>query len=549
MILPKSWMMEAAPRRSPAPWRSQALLALIVLGGVALKLAAWPAPVGHHALDGSNYYQVAAHVAAGDGLQTRLSLYHQGLRSFPQETNLYPLWPLVLGYAARVGDLQTLAVALPTALYALSLVLLHALTNALAGALSRGRRPRVEGPVPSVTVGHAAALLFALNPVFFRHTSLPYAEGLVYGTCFASLLALDRTRSRDGLGWAFVAGGLAGASFLSRPQMLPLLAAVPLALAVTGGSRRALAGAALAALAGATAVAVWTWHLYGFIAPFSPLVLVDYSAYRATPELARFPITLGADSWWGFVVDRFDGLRAAFDPFHANAYARSFGAAVYLVPLAFAAIAIAAPPVRQSWAWIRSSEARTPIGVALTGAGALAAVHVHHGTLIWEWWFHWRHGLPMILPIALALAVLAATGPRWLRGLALLLVAWSVASGAVAVDETSRFLRYATAGPSAEEAALVRWADSRRPPVRMVTTRAQGLAAFSERAGFHWTVCGDDPRQTERLFVFAGATHVLLYPGEEHCPGFRTVLASLRPAASFGRLRVLAAPTVVSRVP
>ncbi|MDG2305631.1 MAG: hypothetical protein P8R42_13500 [Candidatus Binatia bacterium] len=520
-----------------------ALLALIVLGGVGVKLAAWPAPVGHHALDGSNYYQVAGHVAAGDGLQTRLSLYHQGFQSFPHASNIYPLWPLLLGHTARIVDLATAAVALPVALYGLSLVLLYGLANRLAVAFSGGNDVSWSR-APNLTVGHVAALLFALNPVFFRHTSLPYAEGLVYATTFASLLAVDKTRERASLSWAFIAGVLAGCAFLSRPQLLPLALAVPASVFVTAHDARDLRASAVALLSAGSVVALWAWHLSGFVVPFSPLVLLDYASYRETDGLAPFPITLGAESWTAYLSDRLTGFVAAFDPTHPNAYARSFGAAVYLVPLALVVVALRAPTLRAFWSWLRAKESRTVVATLATGVGALAAVHVHHGTLIWEWWFHWRHGLPMILPITLALALLLTSAPGWLRAVSVVLIAGSLVTGAVAVHDNAVFLRFATAGPSEDERALVRWADESEEPVRLVSTKAQALAAFSTRAGFHWTVCGDDPRQTARLLSAAGADYLVVYPGEENCRAIRALLPELRPVEAFGDLRVLAPPSV-----
>lgn len=519
--------------------RAWALLGLIVAGAVAVKLTAWPVPVGHHALDGSNYYQVAGHVAAGDGLQTRLSLYHQGFRTFPHASNIYPAWPLLLGHVSRAAGLESAAVALPIALYGLSIVLLYGLTNRLGRALGT-ERLRWRG-APAVDVGHVAALLFALNPVFFRHTSLPYAEGLVYASTFGALLALDATRTaRAAWRWALAAGALGAVAFLARPQMLPLPLAIVAGLLVTAQDRRDLGAALAAGFASAALICGWAWHLTGLVDAFSPSMLVDYAAYRETPTLAPFPITRSAPSWPAFVTDRVAGLAVAFDPLHPNGYARSFGAAVYLPPLAFVPLGLRAPTVGEAFAWLRRPTSRTFVATALAGAGALLAVHLHHGTLIWEWWFHWRHGLPLILPLALALVVLFTSTPAWIRGVATALIAWTVFTSALGVRHTTDFLRRATHGPSAPEAALVAWADAQPEPPSFVTTKAQALAAFSERAGFHWTVCGDDPAQTKVLLEDAGADYLLLYPGEERCPGVAALLPSFRTVGTFGPLRVLA---------
>ena len=77
------------------------LLAAILLSLLTQKLAFDPEPIGHGRADGSFYYQVARHVASGDGLRTSVSLYNQGLRELPAPTTITPLWPLVLGATGR----------------------------------------------------------------------------------------------------------------------------------------------------------------------------------------------------------------------------------------------------------------------------------------------------------------------------------------------------------------------------------------------------------------------------------------------------------------
>lgn len=528
----------APATRTQRSGASVVFLAAIVLGGVALKVQAWPEPVGHHALDGSNYFQVAESVASGEGLQTRLSLYHQGFQSFPHPTNIYPLWPLLLGHVASwTGDLRATAVGLPIALYALALVLLYALTNALSEAFPR--RPEWRS-VPSLNAGHVVTALFALNPVFFRHTSLPYAEGLVYVATFAALLAVDRSRTSHTTVWAGVAGALAAAAFLSRPQMLPLPVAVAAAIALTARDRRDYGAAAASLLVSVGLSACWALHLASFVSPFTPSVLLDFAAYRETEELAPFVVTAPATGVLSFLADRAAGIGVAFHPLHPHGYVPSFGPAVYLVPLALLALAQRAPAAGSAWAWLRRPASRTVVATALAGLGSVAIVHLHRGTLIWEWWFHWRHGLPMILPIALSLLLVSALGSQWLRGAAVLLVAGSLLVNTIAVQRTASFLRFATFGPSPAESALLAWADAQAEAPRLVSTRAQALAAFSKRAGFHWLSCGDDPRQTATLLGPAQAEYVVLYPGEDACPSIRPLLGRLPVVASFGDLSVVA---------
>ena len=89
----------------------------------------------------------------------------------------------------------------------------------------------------------------------------------------------------------------------------------------------------------------------------------------------------------------------------------------------------------------------------------------------------------------------------------------------------------------------MRWADESDAPIGLVSTKAQALAAFSTRAGFHWTVCSDDPRQTARLLSAAGADYLVVYPGEENCPAIGALLPEMQTVEAFGALRVLAPPS------
>src|SRR5207237_8522456 len=82
--------------------------------------------------DPSYYMQVARHLADGQGLQSSVSLYHEGLAPLPQPYDLYPLWPLVLGGAARVIGLFAAANVLPQLFFVLDLVLLSFLSSRLA---------------------------------------------------------------------------------------------------------------------------------------------------------------------------------------------------------------------------------------------------------------------------------------------------------------------------------------------------------------------------------------------------------------------------------
>src|SRR5438093_1192372 len=71
-------------------------------------------------------------VAAGHGLVTSVCLYHQGLKRLPAKTNIYPLWPLLLGGAGRVMGMTTAARLLPRLMFLVDLLLLYLLTLRVA---------------------------------------------------------------------------------------------------------------------------------------------------------------------------------------------------------------------------------------------------------------------------------------------------------------------------------------------------------------------------------------------------------------------------------
>ena len=165
------------------------LLAAILLSLLTQKLAFDPEPIGHGRADGSFYYQVARHVASGDGLRTSVSLYNQGLREIPAPTTIYPLWPLVLGATGRWIGLPRAAWLVPEILFFVDLLLLYCIANRIGSALGGAIWLRIRD-VSFVDLGHVAVLLFGTNRMFFVHTSVPWTEGLAFALLFGSLLAV-----------------------------------------------------------------------------------------------------------------------------------------------------------------------------------------------------------------------------------------------------------------------------------------------------------------------------------------------------------------------
>src|SRR4030081_94598 len=108
--------------------RKRRLIVLALLLAPLVTLHVLHAPRrGPFSNDPSYYLQVARHVAAGDGLMSSVSLYHEGLTPLPQPFDLYPLWPLLLGGVGKVIGVIAAANVLPQIFFVLDLYLFYLL--------------------------------------------------------------------------------------------------------------------------------------------------------------------------------------------------------------------------------------------------------------------------------------------------------------------------------------------------------------------------------------------------------------------------------------
>lgn len=511
------------------------LLLLLLLLALSLKLTFNPG-LGRNALDGDFYFQIARHVAEGDGLQTSVSLYHQGLRELPHPTNLHPLWPLLLGWAGRWIGMFRAAALLPELLYLAALGLAYPLGGRLVERLRGVPGPGLAVPRGVLTGGHAAVLVLALNPVFFHFTSLPYTEALAFVLLFATLLLADALAQRPGLVGGLAVGAAGGLAFLTRGQMVGLpVAVIAVLLVLSLRDRRWLAAAGGVVAAFALTVLPWVLFLASFISPLTPGILVSYGSYRETPQLEPFQISLPADDLPSLLADRATGLAVAFDPTSSMSYVANFGPVVWLVPLAVAWGAWRLLRRRGAGlvAMARLDAARLllPGLVAATGVLLLIPVHMLHAGFFLEWLFGFRHGLPMALLVFVALFALAVHAGRLLRVTAVLLFAGTVLLNALSLQGQLR--RAGGWGLRGAEPALVAWLDAQPGKPTVVTTEAQTLSVFS-RAGFHWTTCEVEAQQTRRMLRHLPIDYVVVFEGEQGCP-FVTGVPELALVRTFGR--------------
>jgi hypothetical protein len=511
------------------PWRGAVLLGIL---GVFLfqKLGFDPVPVGHHRADGTFYYQVARHVAQGDGLVTSVSLYEQGLRGMPARTNIYPLWPLVLGGVGRLVGLDRAATLLPELLFFVDLLLLYVLACRTGRCLGAEVLLRIRG-APLVDVGHVAVLLLGSNAIFFAFTSLPWTEALAFCLLFAAPLALDRAqRSGRAPAWAALAGALAGLAFLTRSQFLAAPLAVVAALAL--GGRRGLGLAAVAAAAALAVVAPWVLFVASLPGEFAVRALVDFSAYRETPGLLPFSGFQEFDSLAARLADMAGGLLYAFAPGSRFGYIASFGGAVYLVPVALALLAWQAVRRRLDWRALASERARLPVCVVLLWAGCLLPVHAQHATFPVPWWFHWRHGLPMLLGILVAFCWLWRGGLA-LRALALALLVTGLGGAWVAGNPLGADPR----PPGLFELEFFAWLDGHEEPPVVLSTQCREIALWSN-AVTHWTRCEESVERTRAQLAHLPIDYFVVYPGEKRCRFANGLGKELERVRRFGPLDV-----------
>jgi len=506
-------------------------LALILLPLLALKMSFNPSPLGDLKRDdGAFYYQIARHVAEGDGLQTSVSLYHWGLRHLPHPSFSYPLWTLLLGTVGRIMGLPTAAQMLPELFYFTALVLLYGVAQGVAGFWDGDEQVLVARWL-RLNAGHWAVVLFGLNPVFFEFTSLPFAEGLAFSIAFGALLLVPRSPAARGfMARGAIAGFAAALSYLARSQMLGLPAALVGAMGLAGLRERAYWRAALACLLISTTV-IFLWAVYVFrsVDHFAPMLLIDHTSLHESPELAPHLWLVEKPFVWDYVKDCIYGLGVAFDPTSPFSYVRSFGPAAYLVPLSILFLAAHRRRWRAAVASLRDP-AFVPVAAALlSGLAALVPVHNLHSFRWGGWFFQFRHGLPLIFPVVVAIPYLM-TRNRMMRAVVILLLAASVSMNGY---QLLRILAAPQPAPTASQRALSQWIDEQpRTPV-FLSTVAAPLGALT-RGSFHWIMCDDLGEQTREYFNHLGVDYLVTTDSDRVCPFFTDVKESLEEIRSFG---------------
>lgn len=493
--------------------RRHLLLTSILVLLLPLKIAMRPGE-GPYGLDASYYYQIARHVAEGDGLLTSVSLYHEGLDPLPAPARIYPLWPLLLGMAGRMIGMQAAANVLPAGLYFADLILLYLLGNAIAVRM-RGTAVLAAGAI-SLEAGHVAVLLFATNRLFLTSTSHPYTEGLAFGMAFASLLLTDSAAERSSDARFAGAGLLAGLAFLARSQMVIVAATVlPLLLCAAYRSRALVRGSAV--------------YGAGLIAGIAPWFL--YRSMKPVPrtDIGSFTIWVDSASAAAYFADRLPGLAVAFDPGSTLSYFGSFGAATALVPVALLAAII--DFVQRRFAGVRICTPSTLLVASAIGITlASHAILTHrHAQFFLPWLFGWRHGLPFIFGLTVAVIYLATHRSAPIRFGVTAVIALTVITGAL---HGIRMARQPRIEPTKAQRLFTEWMRKLPEPPTILTTNPQQLGMLT-RGRFHWITCTEAPAQTHQMLVRLPIDYVVITEAEAPCP-FVQLPNELVPRYLFG---------------
>ncbi len=297
------------------------MLLLLILAGLGLAKLSYDIGTGPYGLNASFYFQLARNVSQGEGVVTNVSLYHEGLATFPQRMMIYPLWPLVLGYAGRVlGDVYA-AKLLPPIFYILDLLLLYVLANRLSTRLARDS-DLVDVGVIQLKVGHLFVLLLGLNTIFFAATSHPYTEGLAFLLAFGALLLLDYSAERRAVAFVGLCAVACGLAFLARSQMIVLGVGIGAALIINSLFERRYRLPSLVFLGVFSFFGLWWW--YRFIHTL-PLDRASIPAFQMWVE----PV-----GWSGYLKERLQGVAVSFSLANPDSYVKLFGPAIFLAPFA-----------------------------------------------------------------------------------------------------------------------------------------------------------------------------------------------------------------------
>ena len=473
------------------------VLALILGAAAVLKIAIAFSPFADHRNDGSYYMEIATHVRDGEGLSTRLSLFHHGYRTFPHPSPVYPLWPLLLGNAARVMPMEVAARALPPILWVV------AVAACWRWAAGLGRVPVFRAWPRGPDSADAAMVLMALNPAFFLATSAPLTEALAYALLFLLLIRAGTLSRAGGVTAGVELGMVAGLIFLTRSQLVlvAIALAAALALRVAQASKdRWNALSTVLSFGGALAALLLPHYARLAATSVRPLEgMLRFEMAQANTLLPPVHVLVDSNGTMATLIDRIAGVGIAFSPFHELAYMRLFFGLQYALP--FLAIVACVARKRLALEWLRS---RADLAfLVLFAAGGVLSIHLVHKDFGAEWHFARRHALTAFFAFYLSWSVLIRS-QGLLRGVAVLLVVGSViGGGSQVVRHSAKLLSGSAANP--DPSILRTIVDDHRDGNGSVTLASASfetqrfMLRFGSRVNIHWLHPGTSIEDLETL--------------------------------------------------
>lgn len=365
--------------------------------------------------DGGYYTDIALNLAAGNGLTTDVSIFHQAFPYFPYPTPVYPLWPLLYGAAAVVFPVRFVGVWLPTLFY---FVLIG-----LSFIVGRRLAPRLH--LHGVHGGHVFAVVTALTSEMMRTTSRPYTEGLGYTLLFLLFVRAPALFRRLGPVAGLELGAWIIALFLTRsPLIVVAIAAVGAVLVAAWRRPRAAATFTLAAAGLVTVV----WQIYAawlgtFLANPSLGTYVRFDLARASDLLSAVPVLVQTNGPLARLKDVASGFVVAFtlrdEP---SSYYRLHHALISTLPIAALALLVRVRRARVLFRFLRSASAPNAAFFLLSALGLLGSLHTVHKVYGLPWTFGDRHALSSLFLVVTATLFLLRSR-SWLHLVGALLLA------------------------------------------------------------------------------------------------------------------------------
>jgi len=521
---------------------------LLLLGAILGLLAEQKIPFTEEAYgplpDGGYYMNIAQHVRDGDGLITDLSLAHKGAPSLPHPTDMYPLWPLVYGYASRVFPIEPTGHWLPTIFYFVTLLVGFRWASEL---FDRDLVPRT---VPGFHAGHLFVLMMGLNGEFFRYTSYPYTEGLTYAVVLLGLWRMNRLWERPSLRSGVEIGVWMGLATLCRKQLfLMLLAAVPVlvgAAVFARSNRRRFAWTGAGVLGGFALLAVPHYlYMSSFLPNMTPASFLRWDQNQHTDALTRLKTLRPAKTVGDYLRDRWQGVPIAFGT-TTSSYTPQYHTFQYALP---AAVPLA---LGAAVAYLRSGVLPVVRGLFepgflrytylfVFGVAGVLSIHTMHmyPDASGEWMFAGRHAITSLFLIFLANVALFST-PRFPGpAIGAFLLCSSVWLGIGRIDQWEKTQQGDENPRPSEFTSWINDERAKRGKLTIAMRQPQTLAHFTPGVGYHWfgdrTPFKDICAMTARLGVdYVALTRRSAY--KRH-PTFKTAFELVHevPAGQFFR--------------